>query len=74
MSLLTKLINSKPEFKPQVVLIDGNGILHNNGCGLASHLSVISDIPMIGASKTVFYIDGITKQNLKDDCAEKFKE
>jgi len=47
--------------KPDVILIDGNGILHNNGCGLASHFGVLVDIPTIGVSKTMFNLDGLEK-------------
>lgn len=43
------------------VLVDGNGILHNNGCGFASHLGVIADIPTIGVSKHMFDVDGLKK-------------
>jgi deoxyinosine 3'endonuclease (endonuclease V) len=47
--------------KPEVILVDGNGILHTRGFGLASHLGVISGIPTIGVGKKVFNVDGIDK-------------
>jgi deoxyinosine 3'endonuclease (endonuclease V) len=49
-----------------LILLDGNGILHSNYCGLASHLGVLLDIPTIGVGKTLFYIDGLTKDRVKE--------
>ena len=62
---LKRLIDRSP-IKPQVVLVDGNGIFHNRGFGLASHLGVITDIPTIGCGKTVFAVDGITVNSVKN--------
>lgn len=42
-------------------MVDGNGILHSNGCGLASHLGVLLDIPTLGVGKNAFFVDGLTK-------------
>lgn len=60
MKLFQKLKDTKPQFMPQVILVDGNGVLHQNGFGLASHFGVLADIPTIGCGKTVFYVDGIS--------------
>ena len=43
-------------------MTDGNGILHQNGFGLASHLGVLLDIPTIGCGKTIFNVDGLDKK------------
>ena len=58
---LDNVIKNTPELTPEVILVDGNGILHTRGFGLASHLGVISDIPTIGVAKKLFAVDGLYK-------------
>ncbi len=43
---------AKLKNKPDVLLVDGNGVLHPLRCGLASHLGVELDQPTIGVAKT----------------------
>ena len=54
------------QFWPQLLLVDGNGILHTRNFGCASHVGVLFDIPSIGVGKTIFYIDGLTKDIVKE--------
>jgi len=65
---LVKLYNNlkanRPELLPQVILVDGNGLLHPNACGLACHLGVLLDVPTIGCGKTFFALDGMNKFNM----------
>jgi len=42
---------NKLEKKPDVLLVDGNGILHPRRIGMASHLGVVLDLPTIGVTK-----------------------
>ena len=72
--LYEKLKLSNKELLPQVIMFDGNGILHTKGCGLASHLGVMLDIPTIGASKTTFYVDGLTKDRVLSLCKDNFEK
>jgi len=65
-NLINDLKKNSPEFLPQIILVDGNGILHVKGFGLACHLGVLVDIPSIGCSKTVFSVDGINKKKVKE--------
>ena len=64
--LIEELKKNAPQYIPQVILVDGNGIFHIKGFGLASHLGVLVDIPTIGCGKTVFAVDGITKNKVAD--------
>ena len=70
--LYEKLKLSGKDCLPQVLMLDGNGILHTKGCGLASHLGVLLDIPTIGSSKTTFYVDGLTKDRVLKLCLDNF--
>ncbi len=42
----------KLEQKPDVLIVDGNGILHPRRIGMASHVGILLDVPTIGVAKT----------------------
>ena len=64
--LFERLRANNPELEPDVLLVDGNGILHTRGFGAASHIGVVMGLPSIGVGKTVFAVDGLTKRNVND--------
>jgi len=74
MRLFDRLKQKQPQLWPELILVDGNGILHTNQCGLACHLGVLVDLPTIGVGKTLFYIDGLGKQKVKEQCEKDIKE
>jgi len=43
----------KVESEISVLMIDGNGVLHPRGMGLASHAGVLLDLPTIGVAKSL---------------------
>lgn len=51
MPLLIKMLKGL-DSRPDVLLIDGNGIMHPYGIGLASHVGVKVDVPTIGVAKS----------------------
>ncbi|NXP49458.1 ENDOV Endonuclease, partial [Heliornis fulica] len=59
-----RLQQEKPELKPQVLLVDGNGLLHPRGFGVACHLGVLTDLPCIGVAKNLLQVDGLVRDEL----------
>ena len=41
--------------EPDLVFCDGHGVVHERGCGLASHVGVLLGVPTVGVPKTPFH-------------------
>jgi endonuclease V len=59
LGLFEKLKCTYPEYWPDAVVVDGNGILHQRGFGLASHLGVMLDLPTVGVGKNLLVVPRI---------------
>eukprot|EP00753_Platysulcus_tardus_P006870 PLAT14657.1.p1 GENE.PLAT14657.1~~PLAT14657.1.p1 ORF type:complete len:183 (+),score=64.19 PLAT14657.1:393-941(+) len=66
-ALVDLLREQQPLLMPQVILVDGNGVLHPRGFGLAAHLGVLTALPTIGVGKTLLHVDGLTKGTVRAD-------
>uniref|UniRef100_K3WTZ8 Endonuclease V n=1 Tax=Globisporangium ultimum (strain ATCC 200006 / CBS 805.95 / DAOM BR144) TaxID=431595 RepID=K3WTZ8_GLOUD len=67
--LYEDLVARCPQYVPDITLVDGNGILHPQGFGLASHFGVLMDVPTIGVGKTFLHVDGLTKGDVRQQVA-----
>ena len=62
LELISSQLQSHPELKPDVLLVDGNGQWHERKAGIASFVGVKTGIPTIGVGKSFYSIDGIMKK------------
>lgn len=65
MSCYKNMLLKNPEYKPQVILVDGGGRLHPNKFGLACHLGVLLGVPTIGVAKKFIRVDGLSHNDMK---------
>ncbi|XP_023555064.1 endonuclease V isoform X3 [Octodon degus] len=54
-----RLQEKEPNLMPQVLLVDGNGVLHHQGFGIACHLGVLTGLPCIGVAKKLLQVEGL---------------
>ncbi|KAF0904880.1 hypothetical protein E2562_038606, partial [Oryza meyeriana var. granulata] len=65
LGLLEKMKANTTHFYPQVLMVDGNGLLHPRGFGLACHVGVLADLPTIGVGKNLHHVDGLNQSEVR---------
>ncbi|KAJ1913033.1 hypothetical protein IWQ60_009392 [Tieghemiomyces parasiticus] len=64
--MIAELRHTHPTLVPQVILVDGNGVLHPRGFGVACHLGVLADIPTVGVAKNYLHFNGGPALSIQD--------
>ena len=75
--MLEELRETEPALVPQVIMLDGNGILHPRGFGLASHFGVVCEIPTFGVAKTFLWIEDLAplrRESIREMAKEQLTE
>ncbi|KAL9180715.1 hypothetical protein ACHAXT_011168 [Thalassiosira profunda] len=68
MELIDAQLQSKPDLKPNVMMVDGNGQWHERRAGIATFVGVRTGIPTVGNGKTFYSLDGrILKEDMHRD-------
>lgn len=65
LGLLEKMKTNAQHLYPQLLMVDGNGLLHPRGFGLACHLGVLADLPTIGVGKNLHHVDGLNQSEVR---------
>ncbi|XP_009598512.1 uncharacterized protein [Nicotiana tomentosiformis] len=50
----------------ELLMVDGNGLLHPRGFGLACHIGVLADLPTVGVGKNLHHVDGLTQSRIRE--------
>lgn len=72
-SLIQELGQHHAQLLPQIIFVDGNGVLHPRGFGLASHLGVLVNVPTIGIGKNLLNVDGLDRKSVQEQCRVRLK-
>lgn len=66
LSLLEEVIATSPEIRPDLILVDGNGLLHPQRAGIACHIGYKTGIPTVGVAKNLFLLE-----DLEENCTKR---
>lgn len=70
--MVEKQIKEKPEVTPNVLMVDGNGILHPRQCGTACHIALVTGLPTVGVAKNLHLVEQLGEKFSRDDVKKRF--
>ncbi|KAG2442132.1 hypothetical protein HYH02_009620 [Chlamydomonas schloesseri] len=68
--LLERVRARAPQLEPQVLLVDGCGVLHPRACGSACQVGVGSGYPAVGVAKNLLAVDGLDRGQVRQQLEE----
>ncbi|KAE9416460.1 hypothetical protein Angca_009883, partial [Angiostrongylus cantonensis] len=71
--LVNRVVADHPQFRPDVIICDGNGQFHVRGCGLACHVGALTGIATVGVAKNL-NLSLFQSHERGDDVEKMFKE
>jgi len=57
---------------PDLLMVDGNGLLHPRECGIACHIGVVTGLPTLGVAKNLHQIQEFGPEFQRDNVKERF--
>jgi len=74
LDLISKQRTETPRLTPDVLMVDGNGVLHPRYCGIGCHIGVDTNIPTIGVAKNLHQIEQFGQEFSRDFVKENFSK
>lgn len=68
--MLQRLRTEHPELMPDVIIVDGNGVLHPRSFGVASHVGVLGHVCTVGVAKNLHVVDCLDRQVVQELCSK----
>jgi len=70
--LISKQRNEAIDLTPDLLMVDGNGLLHPRECGIACHIGVVTGLPTLGVAKNLHQIQEFGPEFQRDNVKERF--
>jgi len=72
--MVSRQKSKEPSVTPEVLMVDGNGLLHPRCCGTACHVGLATGLPTIGVAKNLHLIEDLGLEGGRGEAARRLKE